>query len=134
MPRTWCVSIHGADVTQTAHTLLVNGCLAPRLSALETLSFIIAAAAHDVGTLPPTLSSAWTCECPALNGAGLYFGRESQKTAGHPGVNNTFLVNTEDEEALLRNDCSVLEVRGATRNMRMSPRCASATPACVTCL
>ena len=29
--------------------------------------------------------------------------------AGHPGVNNSFLINSEDNEALLRNDNSVLE-------------------------
>ncbi len=36
--------------------------------------------------------------------------------AGHPGVNNAFLVNSGDEEALLRNDVSVLEVRALARN------------------
>jgi hypothetical protein len=48
-------SVHGADVTQTAHTLLVNGCLGTRLSPLEILSFLVAATAHDVGALGTAL-------------------------------------------------------------------------------
>ena len=42
-------SIHGADVTQTVHALLVSGELSARVTKLDVLCLLIASASHDVG-------------------------------------------------------------------------------------
>ena len=41
--------IHGADVTQTVHALLVSGELGNRVTKLDILCLLIAAVSHDVG-------------------------------------------------------------------------------------
>jgi hypothetical protein len=111
-------STHGADVIQTVHALLVSGGLAARLNHLDLLALIVACAVHDVGECARGVAA--SCARPVAGAQGAHLDHPAPLNhrectlslvhTGHPGVNNSFLVNSEDEEALLRNDSSVLEV------------------------
>jgi len=100
-------NIHGADVLQSVHVLLTVGGLGGRLSAVQRMSLLVAAAAHDVGASMLFVSALCVYLHMRLT--------ESTISAAHPGLSNNFLVATGDEEALLRNDTSVLEHMHAYR-------------------